>query len=63
MEISLRPDGMLVFDGHADDDASRSIGLLKGKSAQEEPTVQWLRRIVGDQLMDLVKLDVSAMER
>ena len=54
MEISLRPDGMLVFDGHADDDASRSIGLLKGKSAQEGPSVQWLRRMVGDHVRRLV---------
>ncbi len=54
MEISLRPDGMLVFDGDADDDASRSLGLLKGKSAQEGPSVQWLRRIVGDHVRRLV---------
>ena len=54
MEISLRPDGMLVFDGDADDDASRSLGLLKGKSAQEGATVQWLRRIVGDHVRRLV---------
>ena len=54
MEISLRPDGMLVFDGNADDDASRSLGLLKGKSAQEGPSVQWLRRIVGDHVRRLV---------
>jgi len=45
---------MLVFDGDADDDASRSLGLLKGKSAQEEPSVQWLRRIVGDHVRRLV---------
>ena len=54
MEISLRPDGMLVFDGDADDDASLALGLLKGKSAQEEPSVQWLRRIVGDHVRRLV---------
>ncbi len=54
MEISLRPDGMLVFDGDADDDASRSLGLLKGKSAQEGPSVQWLRRIVGDHVRRLI---------
>ena len=54
MEISLRPDGMLVFDGDADDDASLSLGLLKGKSAQEEPSVQWLRRLVGDHVRRLV---------
>lgn len=54
MEISLRPDGMLVFDGDADDDTSRSLGLLKGKSAQEGPSVQWLRRIVGDHVRRLV---------
>ena len=53
-EISLRPDGMLVFDGDADDDASLALGLLKGKSAQEEPSVQWLRRIVGDHVRRLV---------
>lgn len=54
MEISLRPDGMLVFDGDADDDASRALGLLKGKSAQEGPSVQWLRRIVSDHVRRLV---------
>ena len=54
MEISLRPDGMLVFDGDADDDASRALGLLKGKSAQEGASVQWLRRIVGDHVRRLV---------
>lgn len=54
MEISLRPDGMLVFDRDADDDASLALGLLKGKSAQEEPSVQWLRRLVGDHVRRLV---------
>ena len=54
MEISLRPDGMLVFDGDADDDASLALGLLKGKSAQEEPSVQWLQRLVGDHVRRLV---------
>lgn len=53
-EICLRPDGMLVFDGDADEDASRSLGLLKVKSAQEEPSAQWLRRIVGDHVRRLV---------
>ena len=59
MEISLRPDGMLVFDGDADDDASRSLGLLKGKSAQEGPSVQWLRRIVGDHVRRLVAVSAD----
>ena len=53
-EICLRPDGMLVFDGDADEDASRSLGLLKVKSTQEEPSAQWLRRIVGDHVRRLV---------
>lgn len=45
MEISLRPDGMLVFGGDADEDASMSLGLMNGKTtAQEEPSVRWLRR-------------------
>ena len=55
MEISLRPDGLLVYDGDADEDASLSLGLLRGKSAAlDEPSVQWLRRLVGDHVRRLV---------
>ena len=55
VEISLRPDGMLVFDGEADEDASLSFGLLNGKStAHDEPSVHWLRRLVGDHVRRLV---------
>ena len=61
MEINLRPDGMLVFDGDADEDASRSLGLLKGKSAQEEPSAQWLRRMVGDHVRRLVAASADGM--
>ena len=55
MEIGLRPDGMLVFDGNADEDASLALGLLDGKPAKQDgPSARWIRRMVGDHVRRLV---------
>ena len=55
MEVSLRPDGILIIGGKADEDGARALALAGVAGSVGEPAaVTWLRRLAGDHVRRIV---------
>ena len=54
-DIRLRPDGVLLIGGAADEDGRGALALLAERSLPDEsPSTAWFRRLVGDHVRRIV---------